>query len=152
MDCHLFPDVSVVEGTQVTPESDDVQIDPPHAPAASLVPSAEEVMDIHEFPDVSVVEGTQVAPESDDIQIHTPLSAAAASLVPSAEDVTVLQNFPEVSDTGAQPEVKVTLEIPICPVVSITFKERVLKPSCDGTDISVPSRAQSATELVTNLS
>ena len=66
---------------------------PPYAPAASLVPSAEEVIPYHCFADPTLVSSVQVAPLLLEVQM-LPKNAHAASFVPSADEVIPYQLLP----------------------------------------------------------
>ena len=66
---HAFVAPVDVTSLQVTPASDDVQMFPDSATAASLVPSLELAMPRHFFADPTVVSSVHVAPESVDLQI-----------------------------------------------------------------------------------
>jgi hypothetical protein len=75
--------------------------------AASLVPSADEVIPYQTFiEDIDVsVTSVQVVPESLEIQMLPPTVAlydsTAASLVPSADEVTSLQCFVDPTDVSS---------------------------------------------------
>ena len=62
--------------------------------AASLFPSAEEVIDFQYFQDGAEVRAFQVTPPSDEVQIGVALTASiATNFLPSVEDEIKVQDF-----------------------------------------------------------
>ena len=86
----VWLDGEPIESDHVTPESDEVYIWPTFTTAASLMPSAEEVID-RQFFTGDVVETIHVAPESIDVYILPVTPTTAASFVPSADEVIEYQ-------------------------------------------------------------
>jgi len=63
---YQFRAPSLVSKAQFTPESKEVYMDPLDATAASILPSAEEVMPVHNHTP-ALVRSAQVAPESEEV-------------------------------------------------------------------------------------